>query len=184
MVEVVVVVIEADRQTLEDGSGELRRFHPPLFERVAAEKGLVEVVAKECEGLFLKGLRVLDGFVAEVLDEFLGFGWRQRGAEKLVDRVEIDRQGVDLPLVGGLDPIGVGHHLAKTIDVIPDFLVVGVKDVGAVLVDLDARCLVAGGVAIAREMGAFVDHMDGISFVRELAGDHCAAETSADAEVV
>ena len=102
--------------------------------------------------MLFEGLGIGDRFVPELGDEFLGLRRRHAGAEELVDRVEVDRQRIDLALIGGFDPVHIGHHLAEAVDVVPDFLVVGVEDVGPVFVDLDASLRVTLGVAVAGDV--------------------------------
>ncbi len=102
--------------------------------------------------MLFEGLGIGDRFVAQIGDEILGFRWRHAGAEELVDRVEVDRQRVDLALVGGLDPVHIGHHLAKAVDVVPYLLIVGVEDMWSVLMDLNACLLVSIGVAVAGDV--------------------------------
>jgi len=134
--------------------------------------------------LLLKSLGVCDRFVPEIGDEILGLRRRHAGAEELVDRVEVDWQRIDLALVGGLDSVHIGHHLAEAVDVVPDLLVVGVENVRPVFVDLDAGLCVALGVAVAGKMRAFIDDMHRMPLLRQFAGNYRAAESGTDAEIV
>ena len=134
--------------------------------------------------MLLGGLGIGDRFVPEIGDEFLGLRRRHAGAEELVDRVEVDRQRIDLALEGGFDPIHIWHHLTEAIDIIPDLLVVGVENVRPVFVDLDAGLCVALGVAVAGKMRAFIDDMHRMPLLRQFAGDDRTAEAGANAEVV
>ncbi len=102
--------------------------------------------------MLFEGLGIGDRFVPELGDEFLGLRRRHAGAEELVDCVEVDRQRIDLALVGGFDSVHIGRHLAKAVDVVPVLLIVGVEDVRAVFMDLDARLLVSIGVAVAGDV--------------------------------
>ena len=184
VVEIIVVVIEANRQSLQNRCWQLRGLHSPLLERVTAEKCLIEVIPEECEGLLLKSLGIGDRFVPEIGDEFLSLRRRHAGAEELIDRVEVDRQRIDLALEGGFDPIHIWHHLTEAIDIIPDLLIVGVEDVWSVFVDLNARLLVAISMAIARNVCALIDDMNIMAFFSKIAGNDRAAEAGANAEVV
>ena len=56
MVEIVVIVIEPDREALEDRGWQVCGRTPPLFLRVELEKGLVELIAYKFQRLFLKRL--------------------------------------------------------------------------------------------------------------------------------
>ena len=51
----------------------------------------------------------------------------------------------------------VGHHLAETIDVIPDMLVAGVEDVRPVDMHHDT-VVTSFGMCVSRNMRAAVDH--------------------------
>ena len=48
------------------------------------------------------------------------------------DGVQIDGQGIDLTTRHGLDPVDEGNHLAEPGDVVPDVLIIGVKNMWAV----------------------------------------------------
>ena len=68
------------------------------------------------------------------------------------------------------------------VDIIPNGLVVGVEDVGAVDMDVDALDLL--GVDIAGNVGALVDDQDGFSRPHGLPGADRAVESRADDQII
>jgi hypothetical protein len=87
-------------------------------------------------------------------------------------------------MVGCLDPVHIGHHFAKAVDIIPDLLIVVVEDVWFVLIDLNARLRIALGVAVASNVRALVDEIHRMPLLRQFSGDDRAAESGSKAEVV
>jgi riboflavin biosynthesis pyrimidine reductase len=65
VVEVVVVVVEAHRQALQDAGRQFARLQAPLLDGVGLEEGFVQLAADEAQRLLFEGGRVLDRLVAE-----------------------------------------------------------------------------------------------------------------------
>ena len=63
---------------------------------------------------------------------------RKAAPEELVDRVQVDRKGIDLTLARGLHPVLVGQEGLVAVDVVPDLGIVGVEDMRAIFMHLDA----------------------------------------------
>ena len=77
--------------------------------------------------------------------------------EELVDGAQVDGQRVDLAVMGGVHAVHVVREARETVDVIPDALVGGVEQVGAILVDFRARLLVHIRVGVAADVIADID---------------------------
>ena len=90
--EVVVVIVEAHRQALQDRRGQFGRRAAPLLFGVALEEGLVEIRADEAQRLFLEGLRIGDRGIGLAFEKGARLVRAQGLAEELVDRVQVDRQ--------------------------------------------------------------------------------------------
>ncbi len=175
MVEVVIVIVEPERQALEDTGWELGRGQTPLLFGVALEEGLVQVSPHHAEGLFLEVLWYWNVF-GECTDVVLCLGGAHGSTEELVHGVEVDREGVDLSIDGGLDPTDVGHHLSVLVHEVPDLFVIGVKDVGAVLMQHDSCAVVSLGMAVPADMVPLVDDETGDACFGELARDDHSRE--------
>ncbi len=178
--EVVVVVVEAQRQALEDARRQVGGLRAPLLARVAGQERLVELAPDEAEALLLEGPRLLDGGVREPLDERASLRRPHRGPEELVDRVQVDRQRVDGALRRRLDPVLVGPEPGVGVHVVPDLVVVGVEDVRAEHVDQHAGRGVPLGMAVAGDMGARLADGDGVPRLGQRPGDHGARQAGAD----
>ncbi|SLN67702.1 hypothetical protein PSA7680_03577 [Pseudoruegeria aquimaris] len=178
--EIVVVVVEAHWQALENGGRQLGGRAAPLLLGVALEESLVERVADETQRLFLEGLGIGDRGIGLRLDEGAGFVRAHGAAEELVDRVQVDRQRIDRSTRRGLHPVLVGHETGVGVHVLPDFLVVGVEDVRAVHMHHDPRFGVAFGVAVPTHVIAPVDDRHLVAGLRQLTPDHRARKPRAD----
>ena len=86
MEEIVVVIVEAHRQPLQDRGWQIRGRAAPLLDRIALEEGLVEVATDEAQRLLLEGLRIGDSSVGLRLDKGACFVRPKGLAEELVDR--------------------------------------------------------------------------------------------------
>ncbi len=73
-------------------------------------------------------------------------------------------------------------ELGKLVDVVPDFPVRGMENVGAVGVDVDAVFLLA--VNVAADVAALVEDEAGFALLFGFVGEHGAEEAGADDEVV
>jgi hypothetical protein len=112
--------------------------------------------------------------------ERLGFGRAEGLAEELVDRQQVDRQRVDGAIGDGLDAVHVGHELHVAVHEFPGALDVGVEDVGTVDVDHDPGFRIAFRMAVARHVGAGLEHLDLVARLGELVGNHGSRESRAD----
>ena len=91
--------------------------------------------------LLLEGLRIGNRRIGLLLDEGLRLIRAQGLAEKLVDRVQVDRQGKNLVAARDLHPVLVGLEGLEAIDVIPDFGIVGMENMRTVDVGPSRRSL-------------------------------------------
>jgi hypothetical protein len=98
LAQVAVVAVGADRNASADRSIEILRMTPPLLERVAFEKLLIELPADLTDNHFLGVGRGFDGnaFLGEPRFHFLRGGGTP---EKLLEGVKVDRE-VPVALVG------------------------------------------------------------------------------------
>ena len=76
---------------------------------------------------------MIDSQVGQVVDKRFGLLRRKRLAEKLINCVQIYRQGKDLAPGGGFNPVGIGHKFGELIQIFPNPRVVGVEDMRTVL---------------------------------------------------
>ena len=80
-----------------------------------------------------------------------------KATEELVDGAQVDGQRVDLAVMRGIHAVHVVREAREAVHVIPDALVGGVEQVGAVLVDLCAGLLVHIRVGVAADVIADID---------------------------
>ena len=77
--------------------------------------------------------------------------------EELVDGAEVDGQRVDLAVMRGVHAVHVVREARETVHVVPDALVGGVEQVGAILVDFRARLLIHIAVCVAADVVTDID---------------------------
>ena len=143
VLEVAVVVVEAHRQAVDDARWQVLRIGLPLLARVVLDERLVQGTADELDALVVEVLRIGAGQLARLLlDQGLGLGRRVMRVEELVDGAQVDGQRVDLAVMRGIHAVHVVREAREAVHVIPDALVGGVEQVGAVLVDLRAGFLI------------------------------------------
>ena len=159
--EVPVVVVEAHRQAADDARGQVLRIGLPLLARVVLDERLVQGTADQGNALVVQVLRVRARQLARLLlDQCPRLGRRVVSVEELVDRAQVDRQGIHLAVVRGVHAVHVVREARETVHVVPDPLVGRVEQVRAVLVDLRAGLLVHVRVRVAADMVAHVDDLD------------------------
>ena len=131
----------------------------PLLGGVALDERLVERPADQGDRLLLEVLRLggvdLAGLLGDQRARLVG---GVALAEELVDQAEVHREGVDLALVLREDPVLVAGEVGEPVDVLPDLLVGGVEQVGAVDVHLDAGLGLGLAVGVAAEVVPALEH--------------------------
>ena len=81
--------------------------------------------------------------------------WRKVGAEELIYRRQVHGQRIHLAFRDRFDFMVIRHHLAETIDVLPDMLMLRVKNVRPIGMH-HHTCFVASRVAVSGDMIAGV----------------------------
>ena len=182
VVEVAVVEGVAHRQAGNVGRRQLLRVGLPLLGGVVADEGLVERTADQRDALLLEVLGIPRvQAVGLVLDQLAGLVRAVVLAEELVDQAQAHRELVGGALVHREDSVLVVGEVRELVDVVPHPLVGGVEEVGAVLVDFDARGGLGLRVGIAPQVVAAFDDQDARVVLRGGAlGNGQAEEAGAD----
>ena len=180
--EVAVVVVEADGQARDDVGGELGRISLPLLRRVVADECVEEGLADQLLALLIEVLRLDIGvFTGLALNLRLRLGRRVVGMEELVDSAEIDGERVYLAAVRRIHAVRIVGEFRESVRILPHTLDVGVEQVGAVLVDFDARLLIEVRCGVATDTRASVDDEYVLPApLRDLLGDGQAEKARAD----
>ena len=183
VVEIIIVEAETQRDAAYDESRELRGRTAPLLFGIAADEALVDVASAKFQRLFLEIARLADmgiggPFALDVLPCFSGGA----DAPKLVERIHVERQVVELVAVTGYRTVDEGNELDEPVHVGPDFAVIGVEDVGAVAVDGNALAQVA--VYVAARVGPAVDDKAPAACFAGLVGKDGTEKAGADNQVV
>lgn len=79
-----------------------------------------------------------------------------------MDAVEVERDGDKLTINQSTDFVLEWVPLGESGDEVPDFLVVGMEDMGAIVMDADA-IFVPMVIAVSSDMGTLVDDGDGMT---------------------
>ena len=181
-IEVVVVVGEAHRQTPDDEGRQLRAGTAPLLLGVALHQLFIDVTPHQTDGLLLQipRLAVTGGrlLAAYLLPRLL----RRDDTPHLVEGVHVEGQVIQLAPVVGDGAVGKAVEAGKAVDVGPHLLIVGVEDVRAVAVNVDA--LHRLGVGVAGNMAAPVNDKAFPPRIRHFAGKHRAEQAGAHDEIV
>ena len=152
-VEIVVVKCQAHRQTLDDESGQLFAVSPPLLLGVTLDKFFINVTTDEGDSLFFQIPRFMGDFLTLLLDFGSSLLWRYY-TPHFVKGVHVERQRVEFTLVVGDRRVCKTVELSELGDVIPDFFVVCMENMGTVLVDVDTFDIF--GVNVTCNIGAFI----------------------------
>jgi len=123
VVEVVVVVGEAERQPLDDRGGQFLAITAPLFFRVFLDQLGVDRPPDEGKGLLLEVLWLADVLFGDFLGDFRLRFFGRGDAPKLVEGVHVEGQVVELAMVVGQGGVDERQHRAITLDEGPDVLV-------------------------------------------------------------
>ena len=155
VIEVVIVERIADGQALDDEGGQLRATASPLLLRVALDELRVDIRADERDSLLLEVLWLACDGLALLRDDILGLR-RRHDVPELAERVHVERQVVEMALIVRDRRVDEIVELDELVDIRPDILIARVKDMRAVLVDIDALPLFT--VDIAPHMVAAFQH--------------------------
>ena len=189
IVEVVVVVDEADGQTAYDEGRELGAGASPLLFCVAFDEFLVDIPSDEAEGLFFQvaglcgagSVHGCQGFLLLLFDDGLGF-CRCGAAPHLVEGVHVEGQVVTLAPELCHGRVGEAVEGNQGVHKVPHLLAGCVEDVAAVLVYVDAVLLFA--VDVAAKVWTFVDDKTAFAHLVCKVGKRSAEKPGTDYEVV
>ena len=95
---------------------------------------------------------------------------------------QIDRKREHATAKVDFRPVAEAAETCELVDEVPDAFVVGVKDVWAVLMDMDATDVV--GVTVSRDMATFLDHQALCARIGHLSCEDRAKEAGSDDYVV
>lgn len=180
MIEVVIVVIESNGQAFENAGGQLGGAAAPLFLGIAFEERFVEFFAHKSQCLLFKVLWFLDAEIGFALNKSLCFFRRKGFAEELVDGQQVDGQREHPALGRSLNAVGVGHEARVGLQVGPHALVVGVKDMRAILVHHHAGIGVTLCVAIAGYMSTTIKYLHRNAGFRQLPRNNGSGKSCSD----
>ena len=166
-IEVVIVKRQAHRQAFDDKGRKVFACPPPLFLGIAFYQLLIHIAANQRDGLFLKILRLADNLLPLLRDFCLSF-LRRDNSPHSVKGIHIKREAEKLSLIICYRRIRKPVEVGKTPHIIPYGFVIGMEDMRAVLMDVDAFDLF--GVDISGDVGTFVNHKDSFAGICELAG--------------
>ena len=169
-VEVVIVEGQAHWQTLDDKSGQILTVTPPLLLGIALDEFLVNVATHKGNCLLFEVLRLMGDFLTLLLNLSSSL-FRCHNAPHLVEGVHIEGQRVEFALIVRNRRVGKTVELCKLRDVIPNIFIIGMENVGTVLVHVDALDVL--GVNIARNVRALVYNENAFAMSLGFVGEDC-----------
>ena len=153
IVEIAVVANRADRDAADDRGGQLGRIATPLLGRVAAHENLVQLLAHLRDDPIAQAAWV---GVRHPCCAQPALGLERRAhAPHLFQRCQVERKGKLASPVMDPATMAIVVEPRKAIHESPHALIVGVKNMRAVAVHLDAGNRL--GIAIARDVWPLVD---------------------------
>ena len=111
--------------------------------------------------MFLKVLRLCDLFCLGC-NELLSLARGEAPAKELINRMQVDRQAIDLPLNRRLNPANIRHHLGKPVHVTPDLLLICMEDMWPKLMEHNPSLRVPLSMTIPSYMWTLIDHLTGV----------------------
>ena len=125
----------------------------PLLGGIVPDKGFIKRPADEGNRLFFQigGLGNLDlpGLLGDQFARFIG---GVVAAEELIDQAQAHGELIGSALVHRKNAVLVVGEFAKSIDVVPDPLIRGVEQVGAIFMHFDAGLWLGFGVGVSAEV--------------------------------
>jgi hypothetical protein len=165
------------------GGIQLRRVEAPLFARVVAEELFIQLAAHFVDHDIFRCANLLFLF-RDRLEELLDLERCQAQAIHLVDRVEVDRNGQQLPVDAGEYSVLILTPLRETRQILEDVLRVGVEDVRPVTVNQNAGVVVVI-VGIARDVRTAInDEHFLVRVARQTFGQHTSCVTRTNDEKI
>lgn len=117
--------------------GSSRQSPAPLLFRIALDQGLIDVPAHQRNGLLFQVLG-FSGDLPALRFDLRRSLLRRHHAPHLIKCVHIEGQGIELPFVIRHRRIGKAVERRKLIHIVPNLGIIGVENMRAVLVDLNA----------------------------------------------
>ena len=145
-VEIVVVKGQAHGQALDNKGGQVFAVAAPLLFGVALDELFVDVAANQGDGLLFQILRLVGDFLALLFD-LGGSLLRRHNAPHFVKGVHVEGQRVEFALVVGDRRVRKTVKLCELSNIVPDFFVIGMENMCAILVDIDALNVLSVNVA-------------------------------------
>ena len=137
VIEIIVVISEAERQPADDKRRQILAVTPPLLLRVALHELLVHIRTNERQRLLLKILRIDN---IQFVDLFLNLRLhllRRRQSPQLREGIHVEGEIVQLVFVLRHRRIDILVKLRKPVDILPHLPVRCVENVRAILVYID-----------------------------------------------
>ena len=156
-IEIVVIKSQTNRKTSDNKGWQLFAVTSPLLLSVAFDKFLVDIATDERNGLLFEILRFSSNLFA-LLFNFSNSFLRSHNAPHLIKCIHIKGQRIQLTLVVGHRRVRKAVELRKLGDVVPDFFVVSMENMSAILVDIDALNIL--GIDVARNVRALVNYQN------------------------
>ena len=175
-VEVVIVKGQAHWQTFDDERRKILTVTPPLLLGIALDEFLVNVASHKRNRLLFEVLRLMGDFLTLLLNLSSSL-FRCHNAPHLVEGVHIEGQRVEFTLVVGDRRVRETVELSKLRDVFPNFFIIGMENVGPVLVDVDAFDVFS--INVTCNVGTFVYNENAFVMSLGFVGENCTVQARA-----
>lgn len=149
MIEIIIIIIKAQRKAFKNASRQLLRITPPLLYCISFKEGFVQILPYKAQSLLFKSLRRSYAFIRNALDIFFRLIRRKCFAKKLIYGMQINRQRINRISSYRFNPVDIRNKFTKLINIIPNAFIVGVENMWTIRMNHHARGLISLCITIS-----------------------------------
>ena len=176
-VKIVVVKGQTDRKTLDDEGWKILALSSPLLLCIALDQLLINIRANQADRLLFQVLRLRDACCLALFLDLRRCLLRSHDTPHLVERIHIERQGIQLAVVIRHRGVRKTIKLRELVHITPDLFIIRMENMRAILVDLNALHRLC--IHISCNIRAAVNHQNLLARFLRLMGEYGTVETGA-----
>ena len=181
-IEIIVIESQPHREPLDNESRQLRAGTAPLFFRIPLDELLINIRTHQRNGLLLQILRIRDARSLPLLLDLPGCFLRSHYAPHFIERIHIERQGIELTVVISHRRIRETVKSGKPLHILPHIGQIRMENMSPVLVHLDPFDGLR--IHISPDMGTLVNHQTFFARIRQFPGAHSPEKPGAYYQII
>ena len=146
-IKIVIIIGQAHRKSFDNGSRKILTIPAPLLFGIALNQFLIDFSTYQGNGLLFQILRLANPCSLPLCLNFLLGLLRTGNPPHPIEGIHIKGEGVDFSLIVGNGGIGKAIKFRKAIHILPNLFIVGMENVGTVVMNHDAILLVAVNIS-------------------------------------